>query len=115
MTTLTPEQVFQQILGLIENNVFTNAMPVIASALATVEANPQTVLNPLQSGLFAAKFVADLSATLPSIESSGVQGAAQVVQAFLTGVITKLNATPPSATALGTAIASAVTGTPAAS
>jgi hypothetical protein len=110
MTTLTPEQVFQQILGLIENNVFTNAMPVIAAALAAVEANPQTVLNPLQSGLFAAKFVADLSATLPSIESTGVQGAAQVVQAFLTGVITKLNAAPVSAAQVGTTIANQVTG-----
>lgn len=110
MSSLTPEQVFQQILGLIENNVFTNAMPVIAGALATVEANPQTVLNPLQSGLFAAKFVADLSATLPSIENSGVQGAAQVVQAFLTGVITKLNAAPVSAAQVGINIATQVTG-----
>lgn len=104
--TLTPAQVFQQIFALLENNVFTNALPVISGAAATVAANPQTVLNPLQSGLFAAKFVADLTATLPTIENDGVQGAAQIVQAFLTTTITKLNANPPTTpAALGAALA----------
>jgi thioredoxin-like negative regulator of GroEL len=109
-TTLTPAQVFQQLLGLIENNVFQNALPIITAALTQIEQNPQTVLNPLQSGLFAAKFVADLSAVLPSIENTGVQDAASVVQAFLTGVITKLNTNPATAAQVGAALANTATG-----
>lgn len=108
--SLTPEEVFQQLGSLLLNNVFTNALPVVTTALAKVEANPSMVLNPLTSGIFAAQFVADITATLPTIEASATQQAATLVQSFLAVLITKAQSITTTAASVGTALGNAVTG-----
>ena len=107
---VSASQVFQEIVALLANDVFTNALPIITQALTTVSANPQEVLNPLNSGLFVGKFIADLAATLPTIESSAITGAAQIANALLSGVSAKVStaAAATSPAAVGAQIASAV-------
>jgi hypothetical protein len=115
-STLTAGQIFGQLATLIESNIFTNALPVINTALGQLAANPQEVLNPLNSGIFAAQFIANLTATLPAIEQEGVQGAVQLLQALLTAAQAKVaaatsgagGATPVTPASVGAAIAAAV-------
>lgn len=106
--TLSPAQVFQQIGSLMLNTVFTNALPVITTALSQLEANPAELTNPLTAGLFANKLMVDLLATLPSIENEGVQGVAQFIEAFLTAVQAKFAAPGVTAAQAGAALAAAV-------
>lgn len=109
-STLTPAQVFQQLTALAANTVFISAMPVITNALSQVEANPQQVLNPLNSGIFAVQFMANLQAVLPTIENDAVQATAQLVEAFLTAVTTKFATAGTTAAAIGTEVGQAVAG-----
>ena len=92
MTQLSALQVFSQLAALAEQDVFTNAVPVINSTLANIQANPAQWTNPLSAGLLANKFLVDLTATLPTLENSAVSGAAQLVGAILTAVNAKLTA-----------------------
>jgi hypothetical protein len=90
MTQLSASQVFSQLAALAEQDVFTNAVPVINSTLANIQANPAQWTNPLSAGLLANQFLVNLTATLPNLQNSAVTGAAQLVGAILTAVNTKL-------------------------
>jgi hypothetical protein len=90
MTTLTAEQVFSQLAQLAQQDIFQNAVPVISSTLANIQANPAEWTNPLSAGLLANQFLVNLTATLPNLQNSAVAGAAQLVGAILTAVNTKL-------------------------
>jgi hypothetical protein len=110
--TTTPAEIFQEIVALLANDVFTNALPVITTALTTLTSNPQEVLNPLNAGLFVGKFIADLNATLPTIEASAVEGAAQLANTLLATVSAKVSAAAAatSASTVGAQIAGQITG-----
>lgn len=115
MTTPAPAtqaQIFQQLAALIANQTFQAAGPVITAALSQVSSNPQTVLNPLNSGLFVAKFIADMTATLPVIENSAVAGIAQLAQALITSLTSQFATAPVTATQIGTEIGSGVAAVP---
>lgn len=104
-TTASASDVFHQLAGLVVSDIFQNALPVITNALAAVQANPQEVLNPLNSGLFAAQFIANITATLPAIEASSVQGAVTLLQALLTALNAKVTAAGNTPAAVGAEIA----------
>ena len=109
----TPEsasQIFQQVAGLFASNIFTNALPVITNAIAAIESNPQTVLNPANAVIFGAQFVANINATLPTIEASALTSAVQMLQAIISTVQTDVTSAvgTTSATSVGQNIANAI-------
>lgn len=112
MTTLTASQVFSQLAALAGQDVFQNVLPVVTSALADIEANPQTWVNPASAILKGNAFLVNIMATLPTMESTAVTGAAQLVGAIVTSLNAKLVAAAgtTTATAVGTEIGSAVAG-----
>jgi hypothetical protein len=97
--SLTASQVFSQLAALAEQDVFTNALPVISSALSDIQANPASWTNPATAILKGNAFLANLTATLPTIENSAVMGAAQLVGAIVTSLNAKLVAAQGSVTA----------------
>jgi len=111
MTTLTASQVFTQLAQLAGQDVLQNALPVITSTLADIEANPQTWVNPASAILKGNAFLTSLLATLPTIEGTAVTGAAQLVGALITSLNAKLVAASGTTTpaAVGSEIATAVT------
>jgi hypothetical protein len=104
--------IFSQLAALAGEDVFTNVIPVINSALADIEANPATWTNPATAIIKGNAFLANMVATLPTIEASAVTGAAQLVGAIITGLNAKLAATAASVTPA--TIASEIGGTAAA-
>jgi CO dehydrogenase/acetyl-CoA synthase delta subunit len=112
MSTLTASEVFSQLAALAEQDIFVNALPVINTTLANIQANPAQWTNPLSASLLANKFLVDLTATLPSLENTAVSGAATLVGALLTAINAKLIASSGSVTAagVGTAIGAGIAG-----
>jgi len=112
MTTLTASQVFSQLAALAGQDIFQNVLPVVTSALADIEANPQAWVNPASAILKGNAFLVNVMATLPTMESQAVTGAAQLVGAIVTALNSKLVAAAGTATptTVGTEIGSAVTG-----
>lgn len=117
MSSTSASTIFSQLAALAGNDVFTNVVPVIGAALADIEANPSEWTNPVTAIIKGNAFLANLTATLPTIESSAVTGAAQLVGAIVTGLQSKLTASAAAATPaqVGAEIAGSVTGVPAAS
>jgi hypothetical protein len=109
-TTLTASEVFAQLAALAEQDVFVNVIPVINSTLANIQANPAQWTNPLSASLLANQFLVNLTATLPTLESSAVSGAASVVQSILTTVNAKLVAAAGTVTpvSVGTELGNAI-------
>jgi hypothetical protein len=110
MASLTASQVFSQLAQLAEQNIFTNAVPVINSTLLNIEANPAQWTNPLSAALLGNQFLVNLLATLPSLENSAVTSAATLVQSVLTTVNTKIEAAaaPVTAVSVGAEIGNAI-------
>ena len=98
MSSSSASQIFSQLAALAGEDVFTNVVPVINSALADIEANPQTWVNPATAIIKGNAFFANVLATLPTIEGSAVTGAAQLVGAIVTGLNAKLAAAAASVT-----------------
>jgi hypothetical protein len=90
--------IFSQIAELAGNDVFTAVVPVINSALADIEANPAEWTNPVTAIAKGNAFLANLVATLPTIENNAVTGAGQLVQAVVTGLAAKLTSVAGSVT-----------------
>lgn len=114
MSTLTASEVFSQLAALAGQDVFTNVVPLISATLADIEANPASWVNPATAIIKGNQFLANLTATLPTIETSAVTGAAQLVGAIITGLNAKLAAAATSVTAagVGSEIAGAVPAVP---
>jgi len=111
MTTLTASQVFTQLAELAGQDVFQNVLPIVTSTLADIEANPQTWVNPASAILKGNAFLVNIMATLPTMESTAVTGAAQLVGAIITAVNAKLVAAAGTITpaSVGAEVGSAVT------
>lgn len=107
--TTSASTVLSQIAALAGEDIFTNVVPVITSALADIEANPATWTNPATAIIKGNAFLANVLATLPTIESTAVTGAAQLVGAIITGVNAKLVAA--AATITPATIAGEIAGT----
>jgi hypothetical protein len=88
--SLTTSQVFSQLAALAEQDVFTNVIPVISTTLADIEANPSVWVNPATAIIKGNQFLANLTATLPTLEANAVTGAAQLVGAIITSLNAKL-------------------------
>jgi hypothetical protein len=109
MATPAPS-IFSQLASIAENDLFTAVVPVIGSALADIQANPAQWTNPATAIMKGNAFLADLVATLPNLEAISVTQAAQLVSAVITGLQSKLTATPiPTPAQVGGEIAAAVT------
>lgn len=110
--TTSASTIFSQLAALAGEDVFQNVVPVINSALADIEANPATWTNPATAIIKGNAFLANLLATLPTIENTAVTGAAQLVGAVITGLNAKLAATPVTVAGAAATITDAVTGGP---
>lgn len=104
----TASQIFSQLAALIGEDIFMNVVPVISSASAAVNSNPQAILNPLNAGIFGVKLLADLQGALPQTEAVAVQDVAQVANAILTTLSARVAAVAASSTP--TAIAAEIVG-----
>jgi len=102
--------VTSQIATLIGEDLFMNFMPVISTAAAAVNANPQEILNPLNAGIFGVQLFANLQAAVPAAESVAVQDVAQLATALLTALSAKVSAA--SAGVTPASIAAGLVGTP---
>jgi hypothetical protein len=110
----TASQVFSQLAQLAASEVFPPVITLVNSTLSDIETNPQEWVNPASAIVKGNAFVANLLATLPSIENAAVPAAAQVISAALAAISAKLaSASAVTATSVGTAIGDAITGTPA--
>jgi hypothetical protein len=111
----TASQIFLQLAQLAASEAFPPVLTLVNATLADIEANPQEWVNPASATIKGTAFVANLVATLPSIENAAVPAAAQLISAALTAISAKL-ASPATVTpvSVGTAIGNEISGTAAA-
>lgn len=107
----TASQIFSQLAQLAASEAFPPVLTLVNSTLADIEANPQEWVNPASATIKGTAFVANLVATLPSIENAAVPAAAQLISAALTAISAKL-AGPAAITpaSVGTAIGQEIVG-----
>jgi hypothetical protein len=84
--------IFDDLASLAASEVFPPVMTLVNSTLADIQANPQEWINPASATVKGTAFVANLVATLPTIENAAVPAAAQLVSALLTTLSSKLTA-----------------------
>jgi hypothetical protein len=71
--------IFEQFGALLGNEAFAAVNAVVSATLTDIQTNPQAWLNPLSGPVKGAAVVAQLAAAVPTLESSGVTSAAQLV------------------------------------
>lgn len=84
--------IFADLASLTASEVFPPVLSLVNATLADIEANPQTWVNPASATIKGTAFVANLIATLPTIENAAVPAAAQLVSAVLATLSSKLTA-----------------------
>lgn len=117
MTTSSAETALAQLGELLVNNVVVAAMPIVASTLADIEANPAEWTNPATVFLKGTSVLGQFEGALPGLENASVNTLASVVQAIIAAGVAKLApATLPTPTqiALGLVDAATPPATPAA-
>jgi hypothetical protein len=71
--------IFEQFGALLGNEAFAAVNAVVSATLTDIQSEPQAWLNPLSGPIKGAAVVAQLTAALPTLESSSVTSAAQLV------------------------------------
>lgn len=82
--------IFAQLAELAASEAFPPVLSLVTATLADIEANPQEWVNPASATVKGTAFVANLVATLPTIENAAVPAAAQLVSAIFTTLSAKL-------------------------
>ena len=92
MTTSTnvSTNIFGELAALVASQVFPPVLTLVNTTLADIEANPQEWLNPASAVPKGTAFVANLVATLPTIENAAVPATAQLMSAVLSTLSAKL-------------------------
>jgi hypothetical protein len=106
MSTTTTTNIFQELAQLLASQALPPVLTLMNTTLADIEANPQEWVNPAVATIKGTQFLTNLVATLPAIENAAVPGAAQLFQAVLNTLASKLTAA--SATLTPTAVGSEI-------
>lgn len=113
MSSSTVSQLLSQFADLMLEPVIQNALPIVSSALQTASATPNLVENPVNLTLWGNKLVADLGATLPTIENTDLSSLLQISNAAVAALASKLSSPSVTTASVGAAVADAIAGTPA--
>jgi hypothetical protein len=88
----TMSNIFAELAALAASEAFPPVLTLVNSTLADIETNPQEWVNPASATIKGTAFVANLVATLPTIENAAVPAAAQLVSAIFSTLAAKLTA-----------------------
>jgi len=108
--TATPTNIFAQLAELAASEAFPPVLSLITATLSDIQTNPQEWVNPASATIKGTAFVANLVATLPTIENAAVPAAAQLVSAIFTTLSARLTAAAGTTTpsAVGAEIANTI-------
>jgi hypothetical protein len=111
-TTTSASDVLSQLGELLGNEVFQTFTPTIDSILSDIQANPAEWTNPATAIIKGTAAVTALTANLPTLENTAVNGAASLVQFLWTALGQKIAAAANAAVAAAPAASTAAAVTP---